>query len=96
VEVPAVVGVTAGGAVGAAAWTTAVGDGVGGGPAVGAITTAVEVGGAGVASLIGVMTAAAFCVGGGSLPVFPIRADAQYQSNPMRRRSPMTGRAIRR
>jgi hypothetical protein len=58
--------------------------------------TAVAVGGAGVASLIGVITAANSCVAGGSLPPLPMMEDAQYQSNPINRRSPMTGSAIRR
>jgi hypothetical protein len=58
--------------------------------------TAVAVGGAGVASLMGVMTAANSWVAGGSLPPFPMIEDAQYQSKPISKSSPMTGSAMRR
>ncbi len=82
--------------VGAGAGVTGAGVGAAGAPGVGARTTAVAVGGAGVASLIGVITTAISGVWGGCALPSPMSADAQYQSNPINRRRPTTGSAIRR
>src|SRR5687768_8401531 len=84
------------GCVATAAGGAAVGVAVGGGPGVGAITAAVAVGGAGVDSLIGVMTACSSGVGGGWLAPSPISAEAQNQRSPIRISKPATGKAMRR